>query len=290
MIINTDFNPNILVSINVLVFNHEKYLQECINSILSQHTNFYFEIILSDDCSTDSSREICKQYQSAFPSLFKLNFQKHNKGLIDNYKESLSLCSGQYIAILSGDDYWCDNNKLQKQVDFLQVNKEFSMCFTNALLYEDWSKESYVWPYTTIIEGEYLGENIIRKWTVPASSVMFRNHLIDFSFLDKNRFFAEDLITYLKLNEVGKLYALADITTVYRLHKGQITENTNSEHNRNFVKTLVNIDSELNYKYHKIIYTDIASYYIQRTTKDMHTLTKDFKRIFKFIFLKYFKN
>ena len=124
----------IMVSVVCDVFNHEDYLRECLDGIVMQQTNFAFEILVHDDASTDKSVEIIQEYVEKYPHLFKPIYQKENQ-----YSRGVGIwcdiqfprAKGKYIAICEGDDYWIDPLKLQKQVDFMEANPEYGLCYTD---------------------------------------------------------------------------------------------------------------------------------------------------------------
>ena len=128
------FNPDIVVSVGVISFNQENYIRQCLDSILMQETDFRYEIVVGDDCSTDSTQDILTSYQNQYPDLFVLVLNKENKGISDNYKSVLSHCKGKYIAFCEGDDYWTDPHKLQLQVDFLERHEEYGFVGSYNLL------------------------------------------------------------------------------------------------------------------------------------------------------------
>lgn len=121
------------VSIFILTYNQENFIAKTIDSILMQKTNFPFQLVVGEDCSTDATRIICEKYASDCGDKIKLlpNLNK-NIGLIANYMRTIKECDGKYIAICDGDDYWIDENKLQKQVDFLESHLDFSIVYTNV--------------------------------------------------------------------------------------------------------------------------------------------------------------
>lgn len=121
-------NPK--VSIVVLTYNHEQYLIECLDSVVNQDFEHEYEIIIAEDCSKDTTRDICYKYYELYPSKIRLLLQEKNKGLIANYRDAMSLCRGQYIAQCAGDDYWCDKNKLKLQYEFLENNEDFGLVRT----------------------------------------------------------------------------------------------------------------------------------------------------------------
>jgi len=122
---------NILVSINCITYNHEKYIADAIESFLMQKTNFKYEILIHDDASTDNTVNIIKSYENKYPDMIKPIYQTENqysKGIkVDQL--NLERVKGKYIAICEGDDYWTDPYKLQKQVNFMEDNLECGMCF-----------------------------------------------------------------------------------------------------------------------------------------------------------------
>ena len=111
-------------------YNHEKYISEAIEGVVNQKTDFRYELVIGEDNSSDMTREICLRYKKQFPEIIKLLLNPTNIGLITNYNATLQECKGKYVAYCDGDDYWTDLNKLQKQVDFLEVNKSIDMVFT----------------------------------------------------------------------------------------------------------------------------------------------------------------
>lgn len=115
----------IKVSVAVITYNMEKYLRTLLDSILQQNVNFEYEIIIDDDCSPDDSRKIIKEYQEKYPHIIKPSLRNSNVGGSRNMYGVLKQCNGKYIAILEGDDFWEDKNKLQYQIDFLEANPEY---------------------------------------------------------------------------------------------------------------------------------------------------------------------
>ncbi len=126
----------ILVSINCITYNHEKYVAEAIDSFLMQKTNFKFEILIHDDASTDRTTCIIMEYQKKYPDLIKPILQKENQqsqGISKIfYTFNHVRAKGKYIAMCEGDDYWTDPYKLQKQVDYMENHPDCSMCFHAA--------------------------------------------------------------------------------------------------------------------------------------------------------------
>ena len=129
---------DILLSINTMTYNHEKYIAQCIEGILMQKTNFAFELLIHDDASTNNTAAIIKEYEKKYPNIIKPIYQTENKwskGIKISATYQYPRAKGKYIAVCEGDDYWIDENKLQMQVDFLENNPEYGMCYTKARQY-----------------------------------------------------------------------------------------------------------------------------------------------------------
>jgi len=127
----------VVASVAVLTYNHEAYIRQCLDSILAQVVDFPYEIVIVDDCSTDSTRDILREYAQAH-SHIRLFLNPANQGISKNNNQLLSQCEGTYVAMLEGDDYWIDPNKLQRQVDFLNENEEVGFVGAECLrLYPD---------------------------------------------------------------------------------------------------------------------------------------------------------
>lgn len=129
-------DSNIKVSVWLITYNHQNYIAQAIESVLMQKTNFDFEIVIGEDCSTDSTRDIIKKYEIRYPTIIKAIYQEKNVGAVINaFEYTLPRCTGEYIAFLEGDDYWIDPLKLQKQVDFMDQHKEFGLVYTDVNFY-----------------------------------------------------------------------------------------------------------------------------------------------------------
>ena len=129
-----------LVSVVVPTYKHEAFIGECLDSILMQKTDFPFEIIVGEDKSPDRTREICIEYANNHPEKIRL-FLHDRRNVIKiegnptgryNLIFDLTEANGKYIALCEGDDFWIDPDKLQKQIDFLETNSDYSLCFTDA--------------------------------------------------------------------------------------------------------------------------------------------------------------
>lgn len=119
------------VSICCTVYNHEKYLKRCLEGFLMQKTDFAFEILIHDDASTDKSAEIIRMYEERYPDIIKPIYQienQYSKGVKISLVHQFPRARGKYIALCEGDDFWCDENKLQIQYDEMEKNKAAVFC------------------------------------------------------------------------------------------------------------------------------------------------------------------
>ena len=127
-----DNNDTPLVSICTITYNHAHFVEEALDSFLMQKTDFPFEIVISDDCSPDNTATIIRKYLDKFPNIINANLRDVNVGMHINGRKNQQRARGKYIALCEGDDYWTDPLKLQKQVDFLEKNKEFVITYTSV--------------------------------------------------------------------------------------------------------------------------------------------------------------
>lgn len=231
---------NILVSICSLTYNHAPYIRQCLDGMLMQKTNFDFEIIINDDCSTDGTTEIIREYVEKYPDIIKPIYHEENqyqKGVRGMFaKFVFPKAQGKYIAFCEGDDYWTDPLKLQKQVDFLEANPNYSVCFHKSKVYSQ-SQDRYI---GIIPEGfnEFFSFDIKYflsrcSWiTHPLTCVFNRSVLINEAgySLCKN---SKDLTLFYYLLKHKNGCLLPDVMAVYRVHSGGVWSGS-SENQRIF--------------------------------------------------------
>ncbi len=110
-------------------YNHARYIEQAIESVAIQKTNFPFEILIGEDCSTDGTREHCQRIADKYPDKIRLFLHEHNLGGHENCRRIYNACRGEFIAFCEGDDYWCNHDKIQKQVTVLDEHPDWSGCF-----------------------------------------------------------------------------------------------------------------------------------------------------------------
>ncbi len=122
-----------LVTLLCVTYNHEKYVSQTLDSFLMQETDFPFEIVIGEDCSTDKTRDVIKEYQEKYPRLIHLVTGPKNVKFANNFSRALESCRGKYIAHCEGDDYWTDPKKVQIQTDFMEKHPEYVLCGHGAV-------------------------------------------------------------------------------------------------------------------------------------------------------------
>ena len=136
-------SEKLIVSVCIITYNHEKFIKRAIDSVLMQTTDYDVEIILGDDCSVDKTTIICQDYEKKYNNVHLLKRDK-NIGMNANWMDTIRSATGKYIALLEGDDYWIDKNKLQKQVDFLENNKDYVLCSHELYLDNPYLNRSFI--------------------------------------------------------------------------------------------------------------------------------------------------
>ncbi len=128
------------LSVVIVTYNHAAFIETAIESVLMQDTSFEYEVVISEDCSTDGTREIVQRMAGSNPERIRLLLSAHNLNDNSVVRRGLEAARGRYVALLDGDDFWTSREKLQRQVDVLDAHPEYSVCFHNAtVLYEDGS-------------------------------------------------------------------------------------------------------------------------------------------------------
>lgn len=212
------------LSVFVVTYNQEKYIRQCLDGILMQKVDFDYEVVISEDHGTDDTRTICEEYARYFPQVRLLPLID-NLGIARNWRRVLSECNGEYIAMCEGDDYWTDPQKLQKQVNFLEEHKEFTICFHDVKV---WKQNENVMVNDWIMKDVGCVTEIYdlaKSNYIYTLSVVFRNKpniLQDFIKLDYdgigNRL--NDYPLWVICAQYGKIYKIKECMGVYRYGSG----------------------------------------------------------------------
>ncbi|QCR23490.1 glycosyltransferase [Pontibacter sp. SGAir0037] len=211
---------SVKVSICMITYNHEKFIAQAVESIMMQETDFSYELVVGEDCSTDDTRNILLSYQEQYPHKIRLLLPESNLGMMQNFVKTLENCTGEYIALCEGDDYWTDPYKLQKQVDFLEANPDFAICFHRVeVIHEKHPERNYLSnpdqaEVTTIV-------NLAQNSYIHTVSCIYRNKKLKFP----NWYFASivgDYPLHLLNARYGKIKFLNETMAKYRVHEGGV--------------------------------------------------------------------
>ncbi len=202
-----------LVSVCMITYNHEQFIAEAIESILIQKGNFPFELIISDDASTDDTELVIREIIKNHPKGHLIKYTRHEKniGMSANFQWVLNECNGKYIAICEGDDYWIDSSKLKEQVEFLENNKEYVMLADNSIWYDVANNKK--WNFSNKLERDIGLIEMLDERQFATASVMFRNPEVLKRNLSK---ILGDTILWVFLSTIGKIKYRTKVTSVYR--------------------------------------------------------------------------
>lgn len=212
---------NIKVSIPLLSYKHAKYIRQCLESILAQKVNFKYEIIVGDDCSEDGTKEILLEYKSKYPEIFTLVLNEKNQGASRNGYNIIKLCKGEYISGGECDDFWIDDHRLQKQVDFLDSNPEYVAVFSNYVNVDPDGKKPYVAMLRWQVNKKYDLAKFLHYGMVLHGNTCMRRNIFprEGEKYEKLRLSAPamgDVILRTLLYDKGPVFCLPDIMHAHR--------------------------------------------------------------------------
>ena len=222
-------DEKVKVSVCMITYGHEKFIREAIEGVLIQECDFEVEIILANDCSPDQTEVVIQDILSTHSKASWIKYIKHdqNIGMMPNFIFALSQCSGDYIALCEGDDYWIDPFKLQKQVDFLEENNEFSICWTKYLI-KQYSENSIPLARPDWISQIEQDKNVVislstifRPYCTYTLTAMFKTDSFDLELL-KTLEYSKDNSLYAICLSRGNGVLMNFYSSVYRIHSGGI--------------------------------------------------------------------
>jgi glycosyltransferase involved in cell wall biosynthesis len=227
------------VSICCITYNHEKYIGQALDGFLMQETSFNIEILIGEDCSTDSTRSVIEDYCIKYPGRINLISYEKNIGAIKNHINVLSMATGKYLALCDGDDYWTDPLKLQKQVDFLEANPEYVICCHYSKVINENEDLVYLNPKPTSLEYNFDDVLLGKKEETRLCSLVVRN-LNEVREINSKSWYlhvhgADKIFKLFALASTSKkIYVMPDVMASYRVHAGGIWSmiNTNLRKSR----------------------------------------------------------
>lgn len=167
------YNTTPLVTIRCLTYNHQDFISQALDGFLMQKTTFPFEVVIHDDASTDKTADIIREYEQKYPKIIKPIYETENQ--YSKHDGSLrrimnSACKGKYFAFCEGDDYWINADKLQIQIDFLEKNPEYGMCYTKSQIYNQ--KKRSIIGYLGSGKTEF--KDILLGYDIPTATIVLR--------------------------------------------------------------------------------------------------------------------
>lgn len=215
------YSDKVYISCICIAYNHERYIRDTLDSILAQKSEYKFELIIHDDCSTDSTRDILNEYKNRFPDIIRLILQKENQ--YSQNKKLLPLAipfvKGEFVAVCEGDDFWIDEYKIQKQIKKMYQHENIKICFTSGYALFNTSTSKLI-SFHKDTEQVFSAEQVIQGGGnfMPTASIMFRTEALKSL---PNFFYTAPVEDYF-LQICASLYNgaiyIPDTTSVYRIN------------------------------------------------------------------------
>ncbi|GKU31645.1 glycosyltransferase family 2 protein [Clostridium folliculivorans] len=227
-------DDEVLVSVAMITYNHGKYIRQALDSVLMQKVSFKYEIIIGDDYSPDDTQDILREYQEKYFNIVKPIFRQKNVGATTNYYEVNKMCRGKYIAVLEGDDYWIDENKLQIQVDFLESNfQSVSVAHRHEIV--DVNGMHIAYSHEGIKLNRYFDKKHVMKYKaglLHLNTLMYRNFFYNSNdkyviVKDSNKFGIHSLMIFL-LATMSDIYIMENTMSAWRMVVDQNATNYTS--------------------------------------------------------------
>lgn len=275
-----------LVSVIVTTYQHEKYIEQCLRSILAQKTDFLFELLVGVDEGSDRTLQICRELERSELRMKVIVNDSKNVTLVNgnrigrsNFLNVLKSAKGKYVARCDGDDYWTLPEKLQKQVEFLESNPTVSLVFTNRTILEG---EKEVPNDISLPHGKYTRKNVVNGIVAFMQTSMYKRDLglIDFMIANNDIQGGDYLISYF-YSLKGDIFYLSDLkTAVYRKNSGGIwTSQVGLDKRVTIIKQMLILKERLKIESSKHIYKRIGKDLVFYFKQDRANLSAYSKRI-----------
>ncbi len=237
------------VSVIMLAYNHGKYIAEAIESVVKQKTDFPFELIIGEDYSTDNTLEIIKKYQEKYKNIQLITDEK-NVGIIANELRVMQQCQGKYIAFCEADDFWVDENRLQKQVDFLDKNEDFGLVHADVNHWEQaknklenaLNKSNKIQiPSGNIFEFLMLPSHSIKTMTVCLRKDLLEKYYLQDQEIMRQEWKLIDISIWLMIAKHSKIYYFDEVFATYRLLNESMSRSKNKQKMYEFHQKIIAI-------------------------------------------------
>lgn len=242
------------INVTLITYNHEKFIEKAYNSVKNQKTNFNFSITIYDDNSTDQTQKIIKELIKNDKNSFAV-LRKENVGVVENIYQSYINSNTKYIAMLEGDDYWCDDTKLQQQFDILESNPDCTICGHDTYAINSSIKEKNKYKKESLFEGKVKEETKIFKFPEnfkihPSSRLYKKLENID---VKNKEVLAFDSCTYWQHMINGNLFYINKPMSAYNYTgEGIFSGATKKRRKLLSLNNMFIINKEHNFKYNDI--------------------------------------
>ena len=253
------------ISVVTITYGHQDYILDTLKGVLMQEYNGEIEFIIANDNSPDETHRVVTEFlnTNSIPPRFEIKYTKHDKnlGMMQNFIWALNQSKGKYIALCEGDDYWTDPFKLQKQVDFLECNKDVVMTYGNASIEDSTEtyhkKDNYINGFT----AQIITANQVIGLGLPTLTMVFRNVLTFPNWFSNVK--SGDMFLRLLLSKHGDFYYHGETFGVHRKHEGGVSRtNDKLEWNLNSAKHLKLFLSDCHKNQKESVNKAIAKHYI----------------------------
>jgi glycosyltransferase involved in cell wall biosynthesis len=288
---------NVILDILILTHNHENFIADCLNSVLSQECSYPYRIVVLDDASDDNTFKVISEISGKSGKDILVLSNQTNLGIIPSAHKLSKYAKSKYVCFLDGDDYWSYNGKLQSQIEFLEKNHEYVGCFHDAEIkhvdysknaeyinrtQHDWRTYSQFNRYST----DFMPWELVNRNIIPTAALIFRN--IDVTaFLSQYKFSAFSLSWALHLQIIAgsKFYYFNQVWSVYNDHPGGISKRRKLvEFKQNNIRILENLLNQKDYVYFRYeIYQSICREFrmIIKSSENKSIDNKEFQSLLK---------
>ena len=232
----------VMLSVVMTTYNHERYIATAIESVLRQQTDFPIEIVIGEDCSTDRTLNIVLDYQSQYPEAIRIVRSESNVGWRENYRRTIAAAHGRYIAMLDGDDYFTHRKKLQMQVDLLAANPDVGMCYGRSERVDE-NGTTTIYPEgecETTLEA-MLRRNPAENCTVVARKALVERYYEEIRPAEHPEWLTDDLPMWLWFAANSRYMAIDCPMSVHRVLTYSVSHNPDYRRKIEFVDSLYNI-------------------------------------------------
>ena len=232
-----------LVSVCMTAYNHAPYIARAIEGVLKQRTTFGVELIIGEDCSHDNTLAICREYAKRYPERIRIMTAERNVGMRENYRHTALAAQGRYVAYCDGDDFWIDEEKLQRQVEALENNPSVGMCYTRSERRIEHSDKRWIYPK----EGLFVEfEKLLFNNTVENCTAVARRELIERYYAEVQpechpEWLTDDAPMWIWFAAESRIVALEQVTAVHSLLKESVSQSSDYLKRIAFCDSLVDI-------------------------------------------------